>query len=273
MTYPQQSSNDAVTGGESLFRLSTKLVSPGDIYQSDVGGHAFCVGPDSDLANIGVVFYDPEGPPTFVQQIAISPARAYVGLIPARGDVTYQPSNRKGRTLFYSLDLYDPAYRPPGFAALQDYIQFQTPVLEVLQYFAPPASLAPTRNDKTFYYQDLPAVPGHSSYIVIPYYGRKFCFLNYSNFSGGGIDISLTGVNFAITKDTAPILHQENALVPATTVANAATFEFTFGSGTIGAIKGGMFDVLVFKATKSGGSAGFPTPLKIVMSDTPNGQS
>ncbi len=265
MGYPQQSSNDAATGGQNVFRLSTQLVSPGDIYQSDQGGHAFAVGPDSDLANIGVVFYDPQSAPTFVDQIAISPSRAYIGLIPARGDVTYQPSKRKGRTLFYSLDLYDPAYRPPGFSAVQDFIQFHTPVMEVLQYFAPQASITPARNDKTFYFQDLPSIPGHSSYVVLPYYGRKFLFMNYTNKTAGNIDVTLVGVNFAVCDNTGTVLHQENPLYSAT-VASGTTKKFAMGPGEPFAV-GGMFDVVVFKSTQSGGSGGFPTPLKIVVSD------
>lgn len=267
MSYPQPSANDAATGGQTVFRLATPLTSPGDIYESPQGGYAFAIGPDSDVANVGVVFYNPQKPPTFQDQILISPNRLYQGLVPARGDVTYQPSARKGNTLFYMLDLYDPAYRPTGFNVNTDYLQTITPQLEVLQYFSPQPSVAPQRNDRTYYFQDLPSLIGHSSYTVMPYYGRNYLFMGYKNASAGPIDIELRGVNFAICDNSSSPIHQETVL-KAATVAAGTVVNYRVNKDTTPA---GMFDAIVFKSTQSITSLGHPSPLKFVFSDFASG--
>ncbi len=276
MGYPQPNANDAVIRGLNQFRLFTPLTSPGDIYESEQGCYAVALGPDSDVARVNVVYFDANQNPlvagfTGMTSVEISPQRAFVGNLPARNDAVYQPSSRKARTLFYVDDLYDPSYRPAGIHPVSGQVNYITPNLDIIQYFQPVDSMTPGRNDREYYFQDIPPAPGQAgalaSYIVLPFYGRAYAFIQMTNFSGHGVTLGVLGVNYAITNDAligpSPI-HQETTLL--------APFAMANGSQKIKIIRAavdGTFDALVISLLGTVGQVQTPTPLKIVMSDNP----
>lgn len=265
MTYPQPSSNNYATGGSEFFRLRTLLSSPGDIYESDQGCLALALGPDSDLANINVNYFDDQAP-TFVQQATISQQRSFVGRLSSRVDATYAPSGVPGRVMFWAADIYDPNYRPLTFDSVNDTINFQTPILDVIQYFQDPPTLVPPRVDKQFVYQNYNAFGG-VCWIVVPFYGRKYAYIQFTNRTpASGMTFQILGVNFAISPNPSPIpplsgppYHQERIIVAPTLVP------YPNSSNTVvNATTTGMFDVLVIGIA---GAVG-PAPLRIVTSDT-----
>ncbi len=272
MGYPQPDANTAVARALDYFRLKTPLVSPGDIYESAQGGFAFAIGPQSDIARVTVVSFDANpgknDPVTNVITTDISPQRAFVGKVPARQDVTYQPSGRKARTLFYVADLYDPDYRPEKIDPVAGQILRVTPELDVFQYFTPIQSLTPGRDDREFYFQNIPPPAGFEgtkpTYVVLPYYGRAYAYIDFSNFSGSNVSFGVIGTNYAITNDfvvgPTPIHQETNILIPVV-VSNNGHRRLVIRSSV-----DGMFDALVISLE---GNPGTPTPLKIVMSDTP----
>ena len=75
MSYPQPSADQYAIKGYQFFRLNTLLTSPGDIYQSQQSGHAFAIGPESDISNVNVAYFDDQVP-NFMAQTVISPQRA-----------------------------------------------------------------------------------------------------------------------------------------------------------------------------------------------------
>lgn len=258
MTFPQPSSNSYTANSYEFFFLDTELSSPGDIYESDVGGHGLAVGPNSDIANVNVAYFDNQIEPTFMHTVQIGPARAFVGRVDANVGSFYAPSQRPGRILIWSGNLYDPNFRPRAFVT-GDTIQFIAPRLSVLQYFSPVASLGPQRVDKEFQFQNFPATGGHTSYLVVPYYGRKQCSIRITNRNlTTAITFGVTGVTYAITDDSSPNpYHQETVIrAPGALAPNG-------GAATvlINSIANGMFDALVFSVN------GAPAPLRIIMSD------
>ena len=96
MSYPQPDSNQYAIKGYQFFRLNTLLTSPGDIYESAQSGHSIAIGPESDLANINVAYFDDQVE-TFMQRTTISPLRAFVGRIDARNDAVTAPVERRAR--------------------------------------------------------------------------------------------------------------------------------------------------------------------------------
>jgi hypothetical protein len=200
MGYPQPSSNRYAVGGAKYFRLLTPLTSPGDIYESEQSGHALALGPQSDVANINVAYFDDQVP-TFVNQTQLGPRRSFVGRIDARNTDTYAPTNRPGRVFFWPADLYDPSYVPLlGGSASQ--VTFITPVLDVIQYFSPQPSMVPTRNDKTFRFTDVPfdidPEGGREGWLIIPCWGRQSAIIRCSNFTSGEVQLRVRGVNYFV---------------------------------------------------------------------------
>lgn len=263
MSYPQPNADRYAVAGYQFFRLNTLLTSPGDIYESTQSGHGLAIGPDSDLANVNVAYFDDQVP-TFMQRTTISPHRAFLGRIDARNDVVYTPSNRPGKILFWAADIFDPNYRPiaipAAFNPAVDIIQFVSPRMDVIEYFKPLASVTPGRDDKTFMFQNYPLSPGGKFYLVLPYYGRKYCSIQFTNRTPlTNHAIAISGVRYQITQDnSANPYTQETQLVASTAVATGAQLV-----RKVTAAADGMFDALVFSLDLEG-----PAPLQVTMSDT-----
>lgn len=259
MTYPQPNSDEYAIKGSQFFRLYTPLSSPGDIYQSTQSGHGFAIGPDSDIANVNIGYYD-EQVSTRLQSTVISVSRAFVGRIDARLDQKYNPSNRPGKILFSSNDLYDPNFRPRS-AIPADRVLFVAPVLDVIEYFKPIESLTPGRQDKEFVFQNYDIAAG-TLFIVVPYYGRKYCFTQFTNREVTPNTFGISTVNYCISPDGGSNpYHQETTIRAPAAVAGGATVTTLIKAGTQG-----MFDALVFSISGEGAA-----PLRILMSDTPQG--
>jgi hypothetical protein len=257
MTFPQPSADQYAIDKYGFFRLNTVLSSPGDIYESPQGAHAFCLGPLSDIANINLAYFDDQVE-TFFQFATISPTRSLVGLINARNEARYSPANRPGRILCWADDIYDPSFRPRGFG-VNDTIEFVAPRLDIVQYFQPLASVVPPRSDKTFQFQNYNIIGPHTDNIVVPFYGRKYCYVQFTNRNTVTPNtFGITGVNYAITQNNTPdpytqetILHAPAAVNPGASVTRIIT-----------ARTDGVFDALLFSLTDAG-----PAPLRISMSD------
>lgn len=260
MTYPQPDSNEYAIKGSQFFRLYTPLASPGDLYQSMQSGHGFAIGPDSDIANVNIGYYDQQTD-TRLQSTVISVSRAFVGRIDARLDQRYNPSGRPGKILFWSNDLYDPNFRPRA-AQNTDRVLFIAPVLDVIEYFKPIDSLTPGRQDKEFTFQNYDIIANSTLYIVVPYYGRKYCFVQFTNREVTPNTYGISTVNYCISPNGgANPYHQETTIRAAAAVNGGATVTTIIKAGTQG-----MFDALVFSVSEPGAA-----PLRIFMSDTPQG--
>jgi hypothetical protein len=259
MSFPQPNSEAYVTGGEDCFRLRTALSSPGDMYESLVSGLGMALGPESDIANVNVAYFDAQAP-NFMQFTQVSPSRSFVGRIDANNTGKYAPAQRPGRVLIWPGDLYDPNYQPRGFG-VNDAIQFISPVLDVVQYFSTPGTLTPARTDKEYQFQNYLLVG--TLFIVVPYYGRKYCYVQFTNRNSTDPNtFGIRGVNYAITNDgSANPYHQETTIRAAAAVAAGASVTVRVTAGSTG-----MFDALVFSVNNNG-----PAPLRIVVSDESQG--
>lgn len=258
MSFPQPKADDYAINKYGFFRLNTPLSSPGDIYQSAQSGHAFCVGPLSDIANINMAYFDDQVE-TFQQVATLSPTRSFVGLVIARNEATYSPAQRPGRILFWANDIYDPSFRPAGFAA-GDTIYFVPPVFDMVQYFSQLPSVVPPRSDKVFNFQNYNIAPPHTSYIVVPYYGRKYCYVQFTNRNQTTANtFGITGINYSITQNITSSSYSQVTAIrnPAAVGPNVSV------SKIITAQVDGVFDALMFSVNEAG-----PAPLRIVMSDT-----
>lgn len=203
MSYPQPDSAKAVLAAQSFFRLNTLLVSPGDIYESTTGGGFFALGPESDIANVAIDYFDEAKPPTFMNSIAISNWSSAAGVIPAANDRNYLPLNQTaGRILIRPTDLFNPEISLDGLfgTSVEDPCVIQ-PRLDVFQYFGQPPSLVPARRDKTYLFESfVTAATGRTAGFLIPFYGRRFGSVQFSNplAPDEGFHLKIALVSFAI---------------------------------------------------------------------------
>lgn len=200
MSYPPPNADQYSLNGYKFFRLNTPLTSDGDMYESQQGAQAFAIGPDSDISKVNIGYFD-EQVPNYLNQFSITPERSFPGLIAARNDARYGQSNRPGRTLIWADELYNPTWNPqPVDVALR--IDFEVPVMDVVQYFAP-AGLAMNqgRNDKEYWYDFIAAPPAGEGgvnewIIVIPWYGRRYLDLAWQNNQAQDVQVSVAGLHY-----------------------------------------------------------------------------
>lgn len=278
MGYPQPNSESPVVNKSSFFRLTTTMVSDGDIYESRVGSNAVALGPESDISKLNVAYFD-KSQQGNMAIAPISPQRMFVGEMYAfnGGSELYTPANTPGRILFWPSELWNPTYSPfnpfsPfGTNGRVDYI---TPVIDVIQYFGSPPSIAPSRNDKNYHYQNYPfftdPVLGGANALMVPYYGRKYGYVSFSQNSIASMDLSIYGVNFAYT--TTDALADVKELLAATPVPNGF-FPIIPVTKVIRAAVDGVFDALMllfnnFSTTPVQPASG-PVNLRITVSDNP----
>jgi hypothetical protein len=209
VTFPQLSSTAPVLGGKQFFRLKTPLASGGDLYESEVSALAFVMGPDSDIGAAQIAYYDDEEP-GFVSTAIISPDRHVIGRVDARNDTVYPGRGaRKGRILISTTDIWDTSFRPNGYDPDLSTIEFETPILDVIQYFVNPPSVLPPRSDRTFRYQYWPTAPDTTdgiTYIAIPAYGRKSGYFTFLNGDGiNTITVSIDAVKLSTSAAPGPV--------------------------------------------------------------------
>ena len=253
MSYPQPDSDQYAIRGYDFFRLTTGLTSPGDIYESQQSGHAFALGPDSDVANVNVAYFDDQVP-TFQNQVTIGPPRSMVGRLDARNESSYTPANRPGRLLFWPADIYDPSFKPNLFAPDQDTLTFVTPILDVIEYFQPQPSLVVERNDKTYRFQELPA-PVRFSYLVIPFWGRKYASVRFFNQTAADVILAVIGVSYFINPNFQALQTELDGFVVGAGVQKESIVK---------ASADGVFDALMIQVESN---LPGPTPLWITVSD------
>jgi len=272
MSYPQPDADLSLLKGLSFFRLNTQLTSPGDIYESPQSARAFAVGPDSDISKIGVVYYDPTQT-TQMNKFRLGPERAMSSLFSAQNVEPYMPvynpanpeNSHPGKILIYSDDAYDPTYRPQ-FSDPADTVIITPPRLDVFSFFAPPApSVQSSRVDKVFDFPTVPRVNGTNTWLVIPFYGRKWGQVTAIGETGDPTTIAVLGISYmlsALGPGFATGRAFETELFPATSIdeVNATNVIVTAGNQ-------GCFDALVIYV-EGDTEVGIPR-LRVTMSDTP----
>lgn len=201
MTYPPPNADLYAINGYKFFRLNTKLISDGDIYESAQGAQGFAIGPDSDISKVNIAYFDDQLEGNFMNQVAISPERPFPGLIAARNDAKYMPAGRPGKTLIWPDELYNPTW-DPDFIDIAGRVDFEVPVLDVVQYFSP-SGLAMTggRNDKEYWYDFINAPAAgvgvtNAWVVVIPFYGRRFASIMINNGQAQDVTLTYLGLNY-----------------------------------------------------------------------------
>jgi hypothetical protein len=269
VTYPQPTGADSVSKFQDFYRLNTQIASPGDIFELDVTASAVLIGPDSDFAQVRLTMWNATGPVTRSTKAIVTPDRSFNAPVQPQSTIYPSSGQKKGRTLFSPHDLFNPYYRPLGYDDVHDRIRFFQPRIDLMAYYAPQPSLVAQRSDKrwTMQYYKQPAAAGDDSWVMVPYYGRKYGSIFFKNLTGHDVTLEVRGVNFTMQKGivTPGLSAIETALsASAVLAANAVR------SVVIDASVNGMFDFLAIKYQPSHAdqiTTFGPIPTRIITSD------
>lgn len=262
--YPQPNSIEPVLNGQQAFRLTTPLAGGGDIYECEPSALAVAVGPNSDISNVEVTYFDDDSD-SKVSSMIISPDRWFTGRIDARNEVLYPVSRKRGRILVAPSDIYDPTWTPLAFTE-GDTIQYVTPVLDVIEYFVNPQAFTPQRSDRNFQFQFLEAPtlgpPVGSAWIVIPAYGRKSGWFSFRNQDPAEtIDVTVQGIQLSTSASPGVRgTYEKTIMMTVNVLANSST-DFVFKSS-----EKGLWDLM---AIELGNYRGNAMPITITLSDDP----
>jgi hypothetical protein len=268
MSYPQPDANKYSTSGSGFFRLNTRLLSDGDIYDSQQGAHGLSIGPDSDLSKINVAYFDPQHT-SLMNLVSISPARPFPGFIQAANESgLYTPSSRPGRILIWPDENWNVDFLPAGLDQNTMRYDYAIPILDVVEYFSP-LGLNPARNDKQYDFQKIPwkTAAGGTWFYLFPWYGRRFASIFFANGTGDTISIEVTGVMYTQNQVTNTV----GSSLGVQTILRASSNVLTHANTTkvIKASADGQYDALMITLVRAGAVTALDhVELRINVSDT-----
>ncbi len=269
MAFPQSSAVLAVLNGQEYWRLFTPLVSSGDIYESEQSGRAFVIGPQSDVAQVGVTYFDPQTQ-TNANCVSISVDKPLIGRLDALGTQQYQ-SGDQARLLISTNDLLPPpGFRPPS-AAVTDTVQTVQPRIDLFQYLSVEPDHIPPRANRVNLFESLPGAATTGHWFLVPFYGRRFAEVTTKILAPvpDPVTVDIKGINFSNIITSGVVAdpgggHQEVSL--ATYVVPGPGLGGT-GLGVSASIVDRAFDFLAIKLTFGGGFGLNSMTLHIVVSD------
>jgi hypothetical protein len=203
--------SQAVLNGQEFFRLFQLLESGGDIFEIDTGTKALCVGPQSDLSNYNVNFFDFQAPDN-IDEVSLSLGNPIIGRLDALLATQYPTaSGLPAGILLSSRDFVDNNWLPAGWTPPVfnfpdppvggDVIAARViPKVDIFSYLRDPPAIAPLRDDRLYQFPfTVSLAPPWRFWWIMPYYGRRYGEFSFNNLSGGGLaqtyTINAMGVN------------------------------------------------------------------------------
>lgn len=180
MTLPNQPSSALdVMGSDEFYRIHQAVSSAGDIFEIDSSTHAIYLGPESDVSEVQLVYFDSQAGTRKMNTASISAGGPFVNRVDSLLDQEYPSIGQQARILAYPEDIIEPAYvRPNPTQPINR--QFNViPYIDLICALKAVPAIPTVRPDRTFRYK----VPvdksngigsGGTTDLVIPMYGRRF---------------------------------------------------------------------------------------------------
>ena len=201
----------AVLNGQEFFRIFQQFESGGDIFEIDTGTKALCVGPQSDLANYNVNFFDFQASDN-IDEVTLSIGNPVVGRLDALLATQYPTaSGLPAGILISPRDLVDNNWLPAGWTPPVfnfpdppvggDVIAARViPRIDIFSYLKDPPALAPLRDDRLYQFPfTVSLAPPWKFWWILPYYGRRYGEFSFVNNGAGAppqtYSIDVMGVN------------------------------------------------------------------------------
>ena len=166
--------SQSVLNGGNEYRLKQPLGSSGDIWEIDAGASCVYVGPDSDLAEYRLLYYDPSSP-NELAAADVSVGGPFVGQLNSQLSRRLRLTREPGRILAHPVDLYEPDYeRPTGGSPDRPSRTIRIPPVVDLMFAFTPRTPPAVRSDRTVRLTEVPFEDdGVGTDILIPAYGRR----------------------------------------------------------------------------------------------------
>lgn len=168
-----------VLRSQDYYRLKQLVRSPGDIYELDASTKAIYIGPDSDIGEVLVQYFNPNAPNS-VESAVVSINGPFVGRLDSMLASQVPATGQPGRILVSPVDIVDNSYRRPGDA--QPLRSYNIPAyIDLIAALAPLPDIPAVRADRTLRFPSVPfdLTPDpddpfvHSTDLIIPIYGRR----------------------------------------------------------------------------------------------------
>lgn len=188
----------AVRNGQEFFRLLQELESGGDIYEIDASVKALCLGPQSDLANLDVFFFDEQSPDS-IDQISLAVGNPVIGRIDARLATQYPTTELAARILVTARDPVDNTFVPSSFSTGDsDFVAGRPlPRIDLFAYLSDPSGYAPLRDDRLYSFPFISTASPADAFYILPYYGRRYGHVEFTNLQASPqvYTITVLGIN------------------------------------------------------------------------------
>ncbi|MBT8453017.1 MAG: hypothetical protein KJO40_13695 [Deltaproteobacteria bacterium] len=291
MALQRDTASNRVQRSQDHWRLFQQIESSGDIFEIDESLKGVAIGPDSDVAEVLLSYYDPAQPQA-VEQLSVAVGNPFEGRIDALMGTEYPQTQSPARILASLGDLIDNAYVPhawwPGDPEAEppeapDTITYATTFVDLIGYFDKKAEQARVRSDRKILFSRYSGMPSgaQAAWYVVPAYGRRYCRALFVNNVATAptpysVDIDLIGVrlgqglNSSGGNSSGEVLIGSQAGITGITGSNV-----TGSSGQViyRSSLHGLFDLLVLKTVPSLPIAIFGTDanIRFDLSDTEEG--
>jgi hypothetical protein len=190
VSYPQPQASQEVIEGQEIFRLKTPLVSSGDIYEVDTSATAFAIGPESDIQNARITYYDPTKPGRS-ESFVISAGSPFAARIDSFASSKFPTSNTQARILISPEDIINNQWTTQLTSV--GWSSIVPPTLDVIGYLGAPPRLTEMRPDR-FYKGRLGFNGQDRSILAVPLYGRRYASVTAGRFfASAGAQMGLLG--------------------------------------------------------------------------------
>lgn len=193
---------DSVLASQEFYRLKQVVQSPGDIYEIDESAKAIYIGPDSDISEVQITYYDPLVVGTNLQQANVAVNGPLVGRVDASMVRQVPTTMQPARILAAPNDLVDNAYARPVVGIFGPPLRsFNVPaVIDLIVALKQLPDIPSVRADRTFRFPQVPFEPPTAgpttggTDIVLPVYGRRMTSIQVLAPAGVGYVLSIYGV-------------------------------------------------------------------------------
>lgn len=203
---------NAVKAGEEFFRLKREILTPGDIFEMDQAARAIYIGPQSDIAEVQVVYANPDEP-LGLESAIVAVNGPLVGRVDALMAQKVSSTGQPSRILISPVDIVKSDYvRPTNAVGGPPKRTSNVPVLiDVMCALKTLPAIPEVRADKTFRFPQVPfeapagaAANDGSTDLVLPIYGRRMISVQIVSASGVSYIASFYGVALQPGLDTVP---------------------------------------------------------------------
>jgi hypothetical protein len=268
----------AVLNGQEVFRFNQLINDGGDIYEFDSGSKGFVVGPQSDLAQYRINYYDDQEPDKIGESV-VSVDNPLLSRVDALLDREYPSAKIPGNILVSPVDFIDPGWKPAGwrnyvdpFTAFDSLACYPSLRVDLISHLKDPGVVSPRRDDRIYRFSRFggAAVAGSLGWYFIPMYGRRFyeCLFHHHGdvgtytFNFYGVTLS-PGVQDSVgSTDPGETKAIMVPLVANQTVTQGNTMRRIFTADTEG-----MYDLIIFSIEGDTGLADGGSSMQITTSD------